>query len=74
LTAPQNRSRKHYGQNFFMMAICNKCSYVQFFRLYFVKGAYERWLRQPQKLKPLSRLCDLRLQANGFRNEPSCKE
>jgi hypothetical protein len=74
LTAPQNRSPRQYSQNFFMMAVCNKCKYVQFFRLYLVKGAYELWLRKPQKYKPLSSLCDLRLQANGFRNEPSCKE
>jgi len=74
LTAPQNRSPRQYSQNFFMMAVCNKCSYVQFFRLYLVKGAYELWLRKPQNLKPLSSLCDLRLQTYGFRNEPCCKK
>jgi len=48
LTAPQYRSPAQYSHNFFMMAICNKCSHVQFFRPDLVKGARELWLRKPQ--------------------------
>jgi hypothetical protein len=74
MSAPQNRHLDSISLNFFMMAVCNKYGYVQLYRLYLVKGAYELWLRKPQRIMPLSSLCDLCLQADGFRNEPCCKE
>ncbi len=48
LTAPQYRSPAQYGHNFFMMAVCNICSHVQFFRPDLVKGARELWTRKSQ--------------------------
>jgi hypothetical protein len=46
LTAPQHRSPAQYSHNFFMMAVCNTCSHVQFFRPDLVKGARELWARE----------------------------
>jgi serine/threonine protein kinase len=48
LTAPQHRSPAQYSNNFFMVAVCNKCSNVQFFRPDIVKGARELWARKSQ--------------------------
>jgi serine/threonine protein kinase len=46
ITAPQYRSPAQFRHNFFMIAICDKCSHVQFFRPDVVKGARELWLRK----------------------------
>ena len=37
-----------YANNFYMIAVCNKCGHVQFFRPDLVKGARELWLRKPE--------------------------
>lgn len=47
LTAPAYTSPAQYSNNFFMIAVCNKCSHVQFFRPDAVKGARELWMRKP---------------------------
>jgi hypothetical protein len=49
LTAPAlNPQPAQYSHNFFMVAICDKCSHVQLFRPDRVKGARELWMRKPQ--------------------------
>jgi serine/threonine protein kinase len=35
-----------YSNNFFMLAVCNKCSHVQFFRPDLIPGADELWRRK----------------------------
>lgn len=47
LTAPQHVSPAQFSHNFFMVAICNVCSHVQFFRPDLVKGAKDLWMRKP---------------------------
>jgi serine/threonine protein kinase len=37
-----------YSNNFFMVAICEKCSHVQLFRPDMVKGSRELWMRKPE--------------------------
>ena len=49
LTTPaQNPQPAQYSYNFYMIAVCNKCGHVQFFRPDLVKGARELWLRNPE--------------------------
>jgi len=48
LTAPQHPSPAQFSHNFFMMAICQSCSHVEFFRPDLVKGARELWMRKPK--------------------------
>jgi len=37
-----------YSNNFFMVAVCDKCSHVQLFRPDMVKGSRELWMRKPE--------------------------
>jgi serine/threonine protein kinase len=48
LQAPQHVSPAQFSHNFFMIAVCDVCSHVQFFRPDLVKGARELWMRKPQ--------------------------
>jgi serine/threonine protein kinase len=49
LTAPLVHPQPaQYSHNFFMVAICYKCSHVQLFRPDMVKGARELWVRKSE--------------------------
>jgi serine/threonine protein kinase len=43
-----NPQPAQYSHNFFMVAICDKCSHMQLFRPDRVKGARELWMRKPE--------------------------
>jgi serine/threonine protein kinase len=47
-TPAQNPQPAQYNYNFYMIAVCNKCGHMQFFRPDLVKGACELWLRKPE--------------------------
>jgi serine/threonine protein kinase len=48
LRAPMlSPSPAQYSNHFFMVAICEKCSHVLFFRPDMIKGARELWMRKP---------------------------
>jgi hypothetical protein len=44
-----NRRRTNYSNNFFMIALCNKCGHTQLFRPDLVPGAAELWMRKSGK-------------------------